>query len=619
VTGPLTRSRFSFAPGVAEKLVQDLLQVNVGNKTYAVRGDYVEPVQLQVVCEALCRHLPPNVSVTTLDHLRSFGNVNEALANFYKKCLKETTRATHVWGGRLRKWFERTLITPEGVRDAVRQGPTKTGGLPNRAVQKLEELHLIRGEERSGRGRWYELIHDTFIRPIQEVNRIADRRMHVFQGIVASVGVVALVAVCGWSIHAWKQAKERELRYKGAVADGYQSLRDQRYQDAVKQLEQALRIHPENRDAHLLVAFSHSMLPDHDDQAVSHYHKALEIKPEVRLYIVVSEIYARKAESAEAGDADVFFHKAEAEVNEAAKRYPESPEPDVGRGDIEVGREQKREGGKYSDAEKYYLEAIKKDSKSQDACRGLAYVHLNRGEVDKAIQDARKAVKLAPDLAAPHGTLGEAYFWKENYYEAAAELGRAIGLNSQDYGSHNRLGDVYYMKENYELAKIEYEQALKLAESGNDSISMAVASTNLGYMALKQHKWDLADGHFNKALHWNPKSDYVHFCRGLLLFTPKEPQKAKADWNKALALCKGTSPLKRMARAIYEVALGMPESVEDMSSIIGEHPPIGMMDSALDDANLLVAFKINLADSQKIRDMLVKAIEETRNQPAQEE
>src|SRR5262249_19250588 len=133
VTGPLTRSRFSFAPGVAEKLVQDLLQINVGNKAYAVRGEYVEPVQLQVVCDALCRRLPQNVSVITLDHLQDFGNVNEALANFYKECLKETTRATHVWGARLRRWFGRTLITPEGVRDTVRQGPRKTGGLPNRA------------------------------------------------------------------------------------------------------------------------------------------------------------------------------------------------------------------------------------------------------------------------------------------------------------------------------------------------------------------------------------------------------------------------------------------------------------------------------------------------------
>jgi len=41
VTEPLTRSRFSFAPGVSEKLVGDLLQVNLGDKAHPVRGEYV--------------------------------------------------------------------------------------------------------------------------------------------------------------------------------------------------------------------------------------------------------------------------------------------------------------------------------------------------------------------------------------------------------------------------------------------------------------------------------------------------------------------------------------------------------------------------------------------------
>ena len=617
MTEPLTCSRFSFAPGVAEKVVQDLLLVNVGNKTHAVRGEYVEPVQLQVVCDALCRHLPPNVSVITQDHLQDFGNVKEALANFYKECLKETTRTTHVRRGRLRKWFERTLITPEGVRDTVRQGPTKTGDLPNRAVRKLEELHLIRGEERPGRGRWYELIHDTFIGPIQEVNRIADRRMRWLEGVVGSVGVVALVAICGFIIHGWNQAKNRELRYNGALAEGYHSLQDGRYQDAMKQFEQALEIHPEDRDAQLMAALSHSVLPGHDDQAVSHYHKALKIEPKASIYIAVSQIYLRKAEGAEAGAADVFFDKAEAEVNEAAKQYPASPEPDVARGDIEVGRERKREGGKHSDAEKYYREAIKKDSKSQDAYRGLAYVHLDRGEVDEAIGYARKAVELAPELDRPHGTLGQAYLWKENYYEAAAELGRAIGLNSKDYVSHNELGDIYYMKEKYEPARIEYEKALTLAGSLNDTIWMAAAASSLGYVALKQHKWDVAGDHFNKALDWDPKSSSAHFGRGLLLFTPKEPGKAKMEWNGALKVRDRTNPLGRMECVIYKVALGMPDSVENMSTIMSEHPPVGMMDYALDDVNLLVAFGIHLEESQEVRKMLVEAIEKDRKQPTQ--
>src|SRR5262249_8878936 len=183
-----------------------------------------------------------------------------------------------------------------------------------------------------------------FIGPIQEVNTNAQRRMHWLEGIAASVGLVALVAICGLLIHAWKEAKDRELRYKGALAQGYEVIKDGRYQDAMKQFEQALKIHPKDRDAHLMAAYSHSGLPGHDDQAVSHYHEALKIKPEVSVYVAISEIYLSKAQATDPGNADVFCDEAEAEVTEAAKRYPASPEPDVGRGAIEVQREIQRKG-----------------------------------------------------------------------------------------------------------------------------------------------------------------------------------------------------------------------------------------------------------------------------------
>jgi serine/threonine protein kinase len=59
------------------------------------------------------------------------------------------------------------LITPVGTRGTAYRGQTETAGIPNAAVEALENLHLIRGEWRAG-ARWYELTHDLFIEPIQE-------------------------------------------------------------------------------------------------------------------------------------------------------------------------------------------------------------------------------------------------------------------------------------------------------------------------------------------------------------------------------------------------------------------------------------------------------------------
>lgn len=638
VTEPLAHSRYSFAPDVAEELVGELLQVNVGDKAHPVRGEYVEPVQLQVVCDALCRRLPPNTSVITLEHVQRFGSVNEALANFYKGCLKQTTRTTHVWGGRLRKWFGETLITPEGVRDAIRQGPKKTGGLPNKAVQKLEELHLIRGEERPGRGRWYELTHDRFIGPIQEVNRIAGRHVRIFQSIAAGAAILILAATC----LALYQNYTDFRKANAFMNEGAEFFQAGKHKDAVKQFEQALgiagakhifvghRFDPVSWSAHVQAANSYVMLRQHD-QAASHYLGALKVnsksaddgdrkKKDFSLHVALGQVYYWQGAAADAGDADVCFGKARAEIDEASKLNPESADPDILRGHIEFNVETKRKGKDYSAAEKYYLEANKKDQRSQDAYRGLAMVHLFReraDEVDAAIQNAREAVKLRPDLPDSHTALGEAYYSKGNYDGAAAELNRAIGLRSTDYEAHFFLGWLYYTKENYELAKIEFDEALKFAESENNDSWMAEFYSGLGYVALKQHDRDLADSQFNEALNCNPKRDGAYFGRGLLLFSFKEAAKAEAQWYEALRFCNGTTPSERMDSVIYELALGIPGGAEEMSSILAKPPPISTMEGALDSVDLLVALKVHPEEGEKIRDMLAKAIQEARNQPVQ--
>ena len=71
--------------------------------------------------------------------------------------------------GEIRRFFEDLLITKAGTRGLVYQGRTRTGWLPNEVVKRLEDRHLVRGEDRGG-GRWIELIHDRFIEPILESN-----------------------------------------------------------------------------------------------------------------------------------------------------------------------------------------------------------------------------------------------------------------------------------------------------------------------------------------------------------------------------------------------------------------------------------------------------------------
>ena len=172
VTQPLRTTGRRFAAGVAEKLVDELLQTRVESSaghTVVVTGEHIEPVQLQVVCRNLWDGLPLDTTVITEDHLQTFGDVDQALIGFYERSIQQTVQETGVREGDLRSWFEQSLITPAGTRGTVYRGAQQTGRIANRAVDALENLHLIRGEWRAG-ARWYELTHDRFIQPIQGSN-----------------------------------------------------------------------------------------------------------------------------------------------------------------------------------------------------------------------------------------------------------------------------------------------------------------------------------------------------------------------------------------------------------------------------------------------------------------
>jgi hypothetical protein len=172
IKNPLQHSNRHFRESAAEKLVDNLLTTrveSVDGRIISAQGEYVEPVQLQVVCESLWSALPDSVSEITEQQLKDFGDVNQALQQFYEKSLHGIAEIIQIEEGTLRNWFGSKLITAVGTRGTVYRDINKTAGIPNSAVDLLESVHLVRGEYRGG-VRWYELTHDRFIEPIQKSN-----------------------------------------------------------------------------------------------------------------------------------------------------------------------------------------------------------------------------------------------------------------------------------------------------------------------------------------------------------------------------------------------------------------------------------------------------------------
>jgi hypothetical protein len=185
VVKPFQKWGLSFDPNAADELMAELSEIRVaeGDKFRETHGEFVEPVQLQVVCQSLWENLPsewkngPNASndgsrLITAEYIERFGDVDNALACYYDRSVERAAAASEsrIGEGELRRWFGTALITPSGTRGlAFRGAPGAAWRIPGLALKELEEAHVIRREDRSGTIT-HELTHDRFIEPIQKSN-----------------------------------------------------------------------------------------------------------------------------------------------------------------------------------------------------------------------------------------------------------------------------------------------------------------------------------------------------------------------------------------------------------------------------------------------------------------
>jgi hypothetical protein len=173
IVEPMRLSGASMQPDAAQKLVGDLLEINVemqDGKVERVQGEYVEPVQLQIVCRRLWERLPPDVEVIARTHVEQFGDVGDALREFYDLAVESAAAATG-YPAKLIHLGCTQFVTSSGTRGLVYRENDRIGMLPSAVADFLVEQHFLRSEARAA-GRWYEIAHDRLIEPV------LDRKLH---------------------------------------------------------------------------------------------------------------------------------------------------------------------------------------------------------------------------------------------------------------------------------------------------------------------------------------------------------------------------------------------------------------------------------------------------------
>jgi hypothetical protein len=169
VVEPARLSGVTFDDAAAEKLVRDLRQINVegpDGRPRQAEGEYIEPVQLQIVCKRLWERLPDDIEFINNSYLEQFGDVSDALREFYVTAVREAAQLTN-YPEKLIHLGCTQFVTSSGTRSMVHRAGNNIGRLPSSVVDCLVDHHFLRAEVRAG-ARWYEISHDRLIAPVLE-------------------------------------------------------------------------------------------------------------------------------------------------------------------------------------------------------------------------------------------------------------------------------------------------------------------------------------------------------------------------------------------------------------------------------------------------------------------
>jgi tetratricopeptide (TPR) repeat protein len=504
VKRPVKGTNRYFADGAAESLVDDLLEIKAETpegESVSFKDEFVEPVQLQVVCQSLWQSLPPDIQEITHERLEECADVDNALCAFYERSIKKAVERFEASEGVLRRWFEDALITPAGTRGTVFRGRKEAGGLKLDVVNFLEDEHLIRTERR-GRASWYELTHDRFIQPIRDSNGIwflrsaseqirRDLQRRALEWIRLGRERGSLLDEANLTV------AQRWLADAAANEPGYRS---------VLALVEASKAAIEEARLQLELAAEHHRAEEQKRLMEEQAKTTRRLRSQKAWLMVTSVVALGFAVFAVIQWAQVQKERdkatAEAKVNRAAnKKFAGDLEGELN--DLGEARSIYSKAGSktdeartlYSIGRAYQTSVPPKNENALKSFNGALLLWQSLGDVGQQIQTLNQ--------------IGETHFSLDDRQEAINSYLKALKLlATMSESDPSMQADLYYKmaKIHDELGKTEdaigsYNEAVKLYEQLKDTIDLASSYHDLGTIyAAKAGQEQKALDYFNKAL-----------------------------------------------------------------------------------------------------------------------
>lgn len=198
------RTDVSLTTAEMDRVLDRLLSLDVGPPGSHVKGQYVNLIQLQILCRRLWREKAEPRSQSDPGTSDGSGllqgsevDLAGSMQSFVDDALTGVVTQTQSDEGVVRRWLEDRLITPAGRRAVLLVDNEQTAGLPQEVLDALEDARLIQVEQRN-QSQYAELTHDSMVAAVRGSNngwvRARRRTRHWLTAalLVALVGLLAL-------------------------------------------------------------------------------------------------------------------------------------------------------------------------------------------------------------------------------------------------------------------------------------------------------------------------------------------------------------------------------------------------------------------------------------------
>src|SRR5262245_5324099 len=216
------------------------------------------------------------------------------------------------------------------------------------------------------------------------------------------------------------------------------------------------------------------------------------------------------------------------------------------------------DAGYLARAEQALHKAIEMAPNHPGASRHLAYVFSSRHDFQAAVDQAQKAIALAPDDADAHGVLGDAYLELGEYDRAAVAYETMMRLKS-DLASYARRSGLKSITGDPRGAIEDLEHAVAAGRASDQPReSIAWAEWQLGAEHFAIGELDAAERRYQAALDAFPS--YYRALAGLAQLRAAQGHCAEAVelYGKALAV----APLPEYAAALGDLQASLGHAVE---------------------------------------------------------